>query len=286
MTILQAEALSYVFPGAIAALSGLSLTVRRGRRLAILGPNGAGKTTLLLHLNGTLRPTSGRVLLDGEPVGYSRASLTVWRRRVGLVLQDADDQLFAASVFEDVSFGPLNLGLDAPQARERVNEALAALRIAELADRATHMLSGGQKKRVAIAGAVAMRPDVPLLDEPTAGLDHDACGHLLSVLSELSAGGTTLVFTTHDVDLAYTLADEVALFSGGTVIAHGPAETVLADGKALAEAHLRPPLLLELGLKARVFGWLASGEPLPREPQDMLALMDRVGERGLVRLEL
>jgi cobalt/nickel transport system ATP-binding protein len=280
MKILEAEALSYAFPGGIAALSDLNLTIARGRRLAILGPNGAGKTTLLLHLNGTLRPNSGQVLLDGKPAGYSLASLTAWRRRVGLVLQDPDDQLFAASVFEDVSFGPLNLGLSEPQARERVNEALGALRIADLADRATHMLSGGQKKRVAIAGAVAMRPDVLLLDEPTAGLDQDACTHLLAVLGELSAGGTTLVFTTHDVDLAYTLADDVALFSGGGVIAHGSTESVLADAKALAAAHLRPPLLLELGLKARAFGWLA-GDPLPRVPQDMLDLMDAVGRRGL-----
>jgi cobalt/nickel transport system ATP-binding protein len=280
MTILQAEALSYAFPGGIPALSDLSLTITRGRRLAILGPNGAGKTTLLLHLNGTLRPSAGRVLLDGEPVGYSRAGLTAWRRRVGLVLQDPDDQLFAASVFEDVSFGPLNLGLSEPEAWERVNEALAALRIADLADRATHMLSGGQKKRVAIAGAVAMRPDVLLLDEPTAGLDQDACGHLLRVLDALSTAGTTLVFTTHDVDLAYTLADDVALFSGGTVIARGSAETVLAGGEAMAAAHLHPPLLLELGLKARAFGWLAAGDPLPRRRQDMLDLIDAAGGRG------
>ena len=284
MTILQVEALSYAFPGGIPALSGLSLSIRRGRRLAILGPNGAGKTTLLLHLNGTLRPDSGRVLLDGEPAEYSRASLTAWRRRVGLVLQDPDDQLFASSVFEDVSFGPLNLGLSEPQARERVNEALAALRIADLADRATHMLSGGQKKRVAIAGAVAMRPDVLMLDEPTAGLDQDACRHLLAVLGELSAGGTTLVFTTHDVDLAYTLADDVALFSGGGVITHGLTETVLADRKAMLAAHLHPPLLLELGLKARALGWLAGGDPLPRVPQDMLDLMDAVGGRRVARL--
>ena len=281
MTILQAEALSYAFPGGIAALSALSLTIAQGRRLAILGPNGAGKTTLLLHLNGTLRPDSGRVLLDGEPARYSRAGLTAWRRRVGLVLQDPDDQLFAASVFEDVSFGPLNLGLSEPQARERVGEALAALQIADLADRATHMLSGGQKKRVAIAGAVAMRPDVLLLDEPTAGLDQESCEHLLAVLGELSATGTTLVFTTHDVNLAWTLADDVALFSGGQVIAHGAAETLLAGGEALAAARLRPPLLLELALKARTLGWLAGADPLPRAPRDMLALMDPPGSAGL-----
>lgn len=182
MTLLEAYGLTYDYPGGVQALSGLDLSVERGRRLAILGPNGAGKTTLLLHLNGTLRPTSGRVLLDGVVAGYCRADLTVWRRRVGLVLQDADDQLFAASVAEDVSFGPLNLGLSDEEARQRVDEALAALRIADLADRPTHMLSFGQKKRAAIAGAVAMRPEILLLDEPTAGTRPAECA--------TAAGGT------------------------------------------------------------------------------------------------
>jgi cobalt/nickel transport system ATP-binding protein len=280
MTILEADALTYTFPGGVPALSGLNLSIRSGRRLAILGPNGAGKTTLLLHLNGTLRPTSGRVLLDGEAAGYSRADLTRWRRKVGLVLQDSDDQLFAASVFEDVSFGPLNLGLSDEEARERVTEALTALNIADLADRPTHMLSGGQKKRVAIAGAVAMRPDVLLMDEPTAGLDHHASIHLIAVLRKLSAEGCVLVFTTHDVDLAYDLADDVALFNGGKVVAHGPSDIVLADGEALGKAHLKPPLLLQVALKARSLGWLADGQPLPRKPQELFKLMDKIAGYG------
>ncbi|MBF0125830.1 MAG: ATP-binding cassette domain-containing protein [Magnetococcales bacterium] len=275
MTILEADALTHLFPGGIPALSGLDLTIRRGRRLAILGPNGAGKTTLLLHLNGTLRPASGRVLLDGEPVGYSRAALTDWRRRVGLVLQDPDDQLFAPSVFEDVAFGPLNLGLDDAGARERVIDALTALQIIELAERPTHMLSGGQKKRVAIAGAVAMRPEVLLLDEPTAGLDHRASIHLLALLGKLSEMGTTLVFTTHDVELAYGFANEVALFNGGQVVAHGLSENVLANRETLGVAHLEPPLLLQFAMQARALGWLDSEAPLPRTPQEMLDLMTR-----------
>ncbi|MEO5329119.1 MAG: ATP-binding cassette domain-containing protein [Magnetococcus sp. THC-1_WYH] len=275
MTILEADGLTYAFPGGVAALCGLNLSVARGRRLAILGPNGSGKTTLLMHLNGTLRPTSGRVLLDGQPVGYSRSALTAWRSRVGLALQDADDQLFAASVFEDVSFGPLNMGLGDAEAKERVIEALRVMNIGDLADRPTHMLSGGQKKRVAIAGVVAMRPEVLLLDEPTSGLDHHASVHLLSVLRKISEAGTTLVFTTHDVDLAYSLADDVALFNGGKVVASGPSETILADGRALGSAHLNPPILLQLALKARDLGWLGAGESLPRKLPEILDLMAR-----------
>ncbi len=276
MTLLHARGLTYVYPGGIHALSGLDLRIRAGRRLAILGPNGAGKTTLLLHLNGTLRPSSGEVLLGGETAGYSRAALSAWRRRVGLVLQDADDQLFAASVAEDVSFGPLNLGLDEDEAARRVDEALTALRIADLADRPTHMLSFGQKKRVAIAGAVAMRSELLLLDEPTAGLDHHGTKHLLAVLERLEASGTTLVFTTHDVDLAYAFADDVALFDGGAVLAQGAAAEILADEALLKAARLAVPLVLRIGLKARAAGLLRDGEALPRGKADALDLVERL----------
>ena len=280
MTLLEARGLGYAYPGGVPALSGLDLRVERGRRLAILGPNGAGKTTLLLHLNGTLRPLGGEVLLEGKAAGYSRADLSAWRRRVGLVLQDADDQLFAASVAEDVSFGPLNLGLTDQEARRRVEDSLAALRIAHLAERPTHMLSFGQKKRVAIAGAVAMRPEVLLLDEPTAGLDHHGSVHLLAVLELLEAAGTTLVFTTHDVDLAYGFAHDVALFEGGKVLAQGPAEELLADGDLMGRARLQTPFLLELGLKARSLGLLAGGERLPRHRSEAFALLERAGSAG------
>lgn len=274
--ILEARGLTYAYPGGVPALDGLNLQVERGRRLAILGPNGAGKTTLLMHLNGTLRPGAGEVLLDGAVQSHGRAALAAWRRRVGLVLQEPDDQLFAPSVAEDVSFGPLNLGLSEDETRQRVDEALAALRIADLADRPTHMLSFGQKKRAAIAGAVAMRPEVLLLDEPTAGMDQFGAVHLLAALDKLRLQGATLVFTTHDVDLAWSWADAVAIFVGGRVIRQGTPEQVLSDHDALGKARLKPPLLLELGLKARERGWLAAEAPLPRSRADALALMEKI----------
>jgi len=277
MTLLEARALTYAYPGAIPALSGLDLKIARGRRLAILGPNGAGKTTLLLHLNCTLRPQSGRILLDGAPVGYSRAELSALRRRVGLVLQDADDQLFAASVAEDVSFGPLNLGLDAAQAGVRVTQALEELRISDLAPRPTHMLSFGQKKRAAIAGAVAMRPEILLLDEPTSGLDQQGVEGLLEALRKLHLAGTTLVFTTHDVDLAYEFADDVALFDGGRILRQGSAPQVLGDEASMARAGLRPPFLLSIGLAARAAGLLGDANPLPKTRAEALALISQSG---------
>lgn len=283
MTLLEARGLVHVYPGDVHALNGLSLRIERGTRLVILGPNGAGKTTMLLHLNGTLRPQRGEVLLDGKAMAYDNPSLTVWRRRVGLVLQNADDQLFAPAVAEDVSFGPLNLGLSEAETRVRVDAALAALHISHLAERATHMLSGGQKKRVAIAGLVAMQPEILLLDEPTAGLDHLGTEDLLAVLEELERSGTTLVFSTHDVELAYRFADEVALFEGGKILAQGPITTLMADAELVKSADLDTPLLLKLGLRARELGILGPAEPLPRTKEAALRLLENVGEKVALR---
>ena len=272
--ILAAEALHYAYPGAVPALKGLALTVQAGRKLAILGPNGAGKSTLLLHLNGSLRPQSGRVLLQGQPAAYRRPDLIAWRNRVALVLQDPDDQIFAATVAEDVSFGPLNQGLPPDQARARVAEALTALGLADLADRPTHMLSGGQKKRVAIAGAVAMRPAILLLDEPTAGLDRAAADQVIDLLQALAAGGMTLVFSTHDIDLALALADDIALFRDGCVLAQAEAARILTDRALLAQAALRPPLLIDLCLAAAEAGLCPPLPPaaaaLPRSTAEAL----------------
>lgn len=270
--LLAIRGLEYVYPGGVAALRGLDLNIERGQKLAILGPNGSGKTTLLLHLNGTCKPARGEIRLGGQPAAYDRRSLTHWRHRVGLVLQEPDDQLFAANVRQDVSFGPLNLGLSAAETAERVREALEALRVAHLADRATHALSFGQKKRVAIAGVLAMRPEVLVLDEPTAGLDSHGVTHLLGALQQLHDAGTTLVFSTHDVELAYAWADRVAIFHDGVVLRQGETTTVLADEEMLRRARLRPPLLLELAQLLREESKDMAWRP-PRSRESVLALL-------------
>lgn len=273
--ILSARGLSYAYPGGVAALSALDLTINQGRILAILGPNGSGKSTLLLHLNGTLRPDHGTVFLAGAPGDYTRKGLIRWRSRVALVLQDADDQIFAATVAEDVSFGPLNQGLSEAESAARVTSALAALRIETLADRPTHMLSGGQKKRVAIAGAVAMQPDILLLDEPSAGLDRESEDQLIALLQDLGRGGMTVVFSTHDIELALALADDVALFRGGTVLTQGKAETILTDPPLLQQVGLRPPTVVDLWLGARAQGLCPPDAPMPRSAEALLASLSQ-----------
>lgn len=220
-------------------LSGANLEIHPGHRLAVLGPNGGGKTTLFRLITGALAPDSGQVAFEGNPVRRTRAGLLELRRQVQLVLQDPDDQLFAASVAQDVSFGPMNLGLSTAEVRTRVADALDALEITELADRPTHLLSFGQKKRTAIAGAIAMRPRILILDEPTAGLDPEGVEGLLDTLAELHDSGTTLVLSTHDVDLAYRWSSEVAVVAEGDIHC-APVDDILADPELLARARLGP----------------------------------------------
>lgn len=255
----------YAYPGGIAALSGVSLSLSPGEKVAILGANGAGKSTLLSILNGTIRPARGVLRLNGSDVRYDRNSLRELRGQVGMVLQDPDDQLFAASVFEDVSFGPANMGLAEPEIVERVDAALHALEIADLRDRPTHMLSFGQRKRVAIAGIVAMRPRYLLLDEPSAGLDPLGVTQLMAALARISAADTAIMLATHDVDTAYAWADRIVIFGAGRIARSGSPETVFADAEVLKELRMRPPLVWEIARALRAEGALDASLPMPRD---------------------
>lgn len=248
--LLETIGVRYRYPGAATAatlvpgqraeaLAGATLAVRAGARLALVGGNGSGKSTLLLHFNGTLRPEAGEVRFAGAPLDRSRRGLASLRQFVALVFQDPDDQLFAGTLAQDVSFGPLNLGLDPAQTDARVTAALQAVGLAGFAGLPLHMLSHGQRKRASIAGALALRPQALLLDEPTAGLDPAGVDTLLEHLDALHADGLTLVFSTHDLALARQFADEVAVMADGRVIARGPAGALLNDAALLAQAGLR-----------------------------------------------
>ncbi|SCL25592.1 cobalt/nickel transport system ATP-binding protein [Micromonospora pallida] len=237
--LLRMSGVDFAYQPRQPVLTGVELAVLPGQRLAVVGPNGGGKTTLFRLAVGALSPDAGLIEVAGSPVRRTRAGLLELRQRVQLVLQDPDDQLFSASVRQDVSFGPVNLGLPAEQVRQRCDEALAALQVTALADRPTHLLSYGQRKRVAIAGAVALRPELLILDEPTAGLDPAGVEALLRTLDDLHADGTTIMVSTHDVDLAFRWADEVVVVAGGGV-RRVPTTEALADPELLTAARLTP----------------------------------------------
>jgi len=271
--------IGFSYPAGPPVLHDAALSVPAGRRTALLGANGSGKTTLLRCLAGALRPGAGTVTVHGEPLRHTAAGLRRHRRAVQLVLQDPDDQLFSASVAQDVSFGPMNLRLEPEEVRARVDEALGLLSVSHLRERPTHLLSFGERKRVSICGAVAMRPRVLALDEPTAGLDPAAVEETLDALERLHRSGTTVILATHDVDLALRWADDVAVVQAGGV-RQGPAADLLADAGLLRRARLAPPWLLEVSRRLTGLGLLPAG----RAPRTAGALLDALpgpdGSRG------
>lgn len=262
-SVLEARGVSFAYGPGKWAVHDLNFELRTPERICLLGANGVGKSTLMLLLNGTLRPQEGELLVLGEPIDYSRAGLHKLRRQVGMVLQDPDDQLFGATVEQDVAFGPLNNGVTSAEARVLVDETLERLGIPYLADRPIHELSLGEKKRVALAGVLVLRPRIILLDEPTAGLDFAGITATLGLLNELYRAGTALVISTHDTDLAYGWAKEAWVLGDGHVTAQGPIAQVLSDRMALSAAHLKVPWLVEMGLAM-------GASPLPATQEELI----------------
>jgi len=237
---IDARDVRYRYPNGVVGLDGVDLSVAHGERVAVLGPNGAGKTTLMLHLNGLLSGT-GSLSVAGMRVGEGDARDL--RARVGLVFQDPDDQLFMPTVREDVAFGPLNLGLSRAEAGARVDEALAAVRMEHVADRAPHQLSLGQRRRVAIATVLAMRPSLLVLDEPSANLDPRARRELLEVLDAVA---TTMLVVTHDLPFAATLCSRAVVLSAGRIVADDSCPAILGDDELLARHDLELPAGFDL----------------------------------------
>jgi cobalt/nickel transport system ATP-binding protein len=225
--ILTLQNVTLTYAGDVTALKNLSVSFASGGRTAVMGRNGSGKTSLFLLLNGLQRPQSGEIVFAGAPLSYDRASLLQLRQAVGMVFQDPEHQLFSASLYEDVSFGPLNLGLPAAEVRRRVEHALELLDLTALRERPVHDLSFGQKKRACIAGILAMQPQVIVLDEPFAGLDAVMTHDLITTLDDLGREGVTLIIATHDVDFAREWADEIIVLREGELLAQGSAAGAL-----------------------------------------------------------
>ena len=234
--VLEVRGLAFAYPDGHQALYGVDLHVHRGERVALLGPNGAGKTTLVLHLNGILGGGTGSVAVSGLPV--TKQNVAEVRRRVGVVFQDPDDQLFMGSVHDDVAFGPANLGLRGEVLERRVRDALDLVGMADFADRPPHHLSFGQRRRVAVATVLAMEPEILVLDEPSSNLDPASRRELAEILTSLDV---TVLMVTHDLPYAYELCPRSVVLSDGVIVADGSTYDVLTDETLMAAHRLELP---------------------------------------------
>jgi cobalt/nickel transport system ATP-binding protein len=234
------EDLAFAYPDGNQALFGVNLRVERGEFVAILGPNGAGKTTLVMHMNGIHPAEHGSVSVAGEVIDTKdKDLLRRIRGKVGVVFQDPDDQLFMPTVGEDIAFGPYNMGLRGAELDAAVDHALALVHMSEFKDRPPHHLSFGQRRRVAVATVLAMKPEILVLDEPSSNLDPASRRELANILRELKI---TTLMVTHDIPYAYELCERSIILSGGIVVADGDTKTILSDLKLLSENRLELPV--------------------------------------------
>ena len=242
MTVIETENITYYYEGAEKpSMDGVSIKIRKGVKTVILGSNGAGKSTLFYHFNGVVKPKTGTVKVMGEPVSYRKKGLKELRSKVAVVLQNPDDQIFGQTVEGDVAYGPRNMKLPEEEVKERVEEALFQTGLGELREKNTMQLSYGQRKRLALAGALAMKPEVLIMDEPTAGLDPQMALELMELAEQLHHNGTTIVLSTHDVDLAYAWADEIHVLRRGKLIYSGPSEGFYCDPIAVHSTGVMQP---------------------------------------------
>ena len=243
---LSTENLSFTYPDGTRALKNIKIEIEKGEKVAIIGPNGAGKSTLFSHFNGLTEPTSGCVKIEGKPISFEKDELLKVRQKVGIVFQDPNDQLFAPTVKEDIAFGPMNLGLSYDEVEKRVEDALKMVGMENYEDKTPHHLSGGQQKRIAIAGIIAMKPELMILDEPTAGLDPDGVEKVLNIMNQLNEEGMTLIISSHDIDMISKYADKIFVLYNGEIIESGNKNKIFSDMELLKKAHLRTPITTEI----------------------------------------
>ncbi|WP_427157587.1 energy-coupling factor ABC transporter ATP-binding protein [Aliinostoc sp. HNIBRCY26] len=254
--LLEFQQVHYTYPGGQqSALNGVNLSIPAGKKCALIGKNGCGKTTLFLLANGLYKPHKGIISWQGKPLQYDRNFLMKLRQKIGLIFQNPEQQLVAATVEEDISYGLCNLGLPSAEIQQRVTQALNEFNLSELAQRPVHHLSLGQKKRVSLADVMVLKPELLLLDEPTAYLDRPQTRNLISVLQKIHSSGTTILMATHDLDFVCSWADWVFVMDQGQLILEGKPEDVFVQREILEAIQLGVPLIYEI----------LSGEPVEME---------------------
>ena len=283
--IIEAENLYFKYCDGTQALNGLSLKIEKGKKIAILGSNGAGKSTLFLHLNGILKPDKGKIFFNNQEIKYDQKSQAELKRKVGIVFQDPDSQLFSACVYQEVSFGPMNLKLDKGTVKILVDNALKATDISDLKNKPTHFLSYGQKKRVSIADIVAMSSEVIIFDEPTEFLDPKHKLQVINLINTINDKGSTVILSTHDVNLAYEWADNIILMKNGTVLKEGNALEIFADKDLIASSNLTNPLVLDIFDELLRNKALKNNCELPKNKLELVQLILKAMENKIEVME-
>lgn len=244
--MLESKNLNYIYPDGTHAIKDINFKIYKGEKVAVMGQNGAGKSTLFSHLNGLIEPSSGSVEVCGEPIQYNKKDLLKIRQKVGIVFQNPNDQLFAPSVEQDIAFGPINLGLSQKEVKKRTQEAIKMIKMEGYEKKAPYHLSGGQQKRVAIAGIIAMKPEIMILDEPTAGLDPQGVDKVLQIINQLHNEGMTIIISSHDVEIINEFAEKIFVLKDGKIIKTGTPQEIFTNHQLLKEAHLKPPKTAQL----------------------------------------
>lgn len=246
-SVIETENLSFRYPDGTLALSDINIKIKKGERAAFIGSNGAGKSTLFLHFNGLLKPSSGVIKINGSPISYDRNNLMKVRQKVGIVFQNPDDQLFSPTVIEDVAFGPMNMGLPKDEVERRVKEALKKVGMEGFEKKPPHHLSSGEKKKVAIAGILAMEPEIIVFDEPTAYLDPTGVVDILRIIYGLNKKlEVTTIMSSHEVDFIPLFANKVYVMHDGKIIGEGTPEEIFSKPDVVKKAHLRVPHVAHL----------------------------------------
>ena len=251
---LETKDLTFTYPDGTQALKKVNIQIKKGEKIAIMGPNGAGKSTLFSHFNGLTEPTSGHVEVAGEKIIFEKDKLLEVRQKVGIVFQDPNDQLFAPTVKEDVAFGPMNLGLEHEEVERRIEESLKMVGMEGFEEKTPHHLSGGQQKRVAIAGIIAMRPEIMILDEPTAGLDPEGVDKVLKILNDLNKEGISIIISSHDIEMVSHFAEKIFILYNGEIIDSGDKQKIFSNKELLKKAHLKAPVTTEILYKLKENG--------------------------------
>ncbi|MPM72579.1 Energy-coupling factor transporter ATP-binding protein EcfA3 [bioreactor metagenome] len=270
--IIELNNLTFSYSDGTKALNNLNLKIERGKKISFLGINGAGKSTLFLHLNGILKPTKGEILFNKVPLKYSQKDLKKIRQKIGIVFQDPDIQLFSANVYQEVSFGAMNLNLEKTEVIRRVDKALQDTNVFEYKHKPTHFLSYGQKKRVSIADILVMEPEVIILDEPTSSLDPKHSAMIEELLNDINKTGTTLLLSTHDIDFAYSWSDYIFILKDGKLVGEGTPEEVFENNEWIETGDIEKPLVFEVYKSLEAKG-LVDKASIPRNKEQLLKLI-------------